>query len=302
MTLSSGGCYPAAGSESGVWDTRLRKIGLIYNDKDRSWKALAQALKEKLAGAYDCWVLPSAEEGEAREVAPGTQVIISIGGDGTVLRVARIAVLLEIPILGVNMGRVGFMTEINGADALEKVPQYLASEGRVEERAMLDVELLPAEAAEGATSQLRALNEVAVVRGSVPRVCDIEARIDGALLTTYRADGVILATATGSTSYALASGGPVVHPQSTDFLLVPVSAHLSFSSPLVISPDSVVELRLISEYPGLVSVDGQLDQPLQRGDTVRARRSERVARFLRASPPSAFYATLTERLNPRAAE
>ena len=280
----------------------MRKIGLIYNFKTQATKDLAYAVKERLARAYDCWALPSAEEGKAREIAPGTEVIVSIGGDGTVLRVARIAVPLEIPILGVNMGRVGFMTEIKGAEALEKIPQYLGSEGRIEKRTMLDVEVLPASGKKEATAEFRALNDVVVVRGEIPRVCDIEARIDGSLLTTYRADGVILATATGSTSYALASGGPVVHPQSADFLLVPVSAHLSFASPVVIAPDCVVELRLLSDHPGLVSVDGQLDQPLQKGDTVRARRSEHVARFLRASPPSAFYATLTERLRLRAAE
>ena len=280
----------------------MRKIGLIYNFKTKATKDLAYAVKERLARAYDCWALPSAEEDKARELAPGTEVIVSIGGDGTVLRVARIAVPLEIPILGVNMGRVGFMTEIKGAEALEKIPQYLGSEGRIEKRTMLDVEVLPASGKKEATAEFRALNDVVVVRGEIPRVCDIEARIDGSLLTTYRADGVILATATGSTSYALASGGPVVHPQSADFLLVPVSAHLSFATPVVIAPDCVVELRLLSDNPGLVSVDGQLDQPLQKGDMVRARRSEQVARFLRASPSSAFYATLTERLRLRAAE
>ncbi len=277
----------------------MQKIGIIHNFTNGATKELAHALMDKLASDYSCWVLPTSEVAQALEVASGTDVIVSVGGDGTMLRVARAAVPQGIPILGVNMGRVGFMTEIQGSEALEKVPEYLQAECRIEERSMLEIEIIPEGQGRGAAGHYLALNDVLVARGALPRVCQIEARVDGAVVTEYRSDGVILATATGSTSYALASGGPVMYPESKDMILVPVSAHLSFSSPLVIGPESVVELCLLSENQGVVSVDGQIDHPLHRGDMVRARRSDEVMRFLRAAPASAFYATLTQRLRPR---
>ena len=277
----------------------MQKIGIIHNFTNGATKELAHALRDKLSPDYSCWVLPTSEEAQALEVASGTDVIISVGGDGTMLRVARAAVPQRIPILGVNMGRVGFMTEIQGSEALEKVPEYLQAECRIEERSMLEVEIIPGGQGKGAAGHYLALNDVLLARGALPRVCQIEARVDGSVVTEYRADGVVLATATGSTSYALASGGPVMYPESKDMILVPVSAHLSFSSPLVIGPESVVELCLLSENQGVASVDGQIDHPLHRGDVVRARRSDKVMRFLRAAPASAFYATLTQRLRPR---
>jgi NAD+ kinase len=128
----------------------------------------------------------------------------------------------------------------------------------------------------------------------------LEVRIDGAFLITYRADAAIVATATGSTGYSISAGGPILHPQSRDLLLSPVATHLGFSTPLVLSPDSVVEVTLRSDYPGVVSVDGRTDLPLASGDTVEVRRSPYTARFLRLHPPNHFYATLTERLTPDA--
>ena len=280
----------------------MSKIGIAYNSRTRASKDMAQALREKLTSlSHECWVCPAQREAEAQEMASGTEVIISVGGDGTILRVARIAVPLGIPMLGVNMGRVGFMTEVDVSEAMEKVPEYLVSESRVEERTMLDVEVISSGSG-GGTANFRALNDFVVARGASPRVCHIETFINGSLLTGYQADGAIVATATGSTSYALASGGPVMHPESKDLLLVPISPHLSFSSPLVIDSQSVVELRFLSQEPGVVSVDGQIDRPVRIGDVVRARRSDMVARFLRAAPPSAFYKTLTQRLRRTAPE
>ena len=275
----------------------MNRIGIIYNFRAKSNRELAQALQAKLNGMCSCWVAPTNQEARCLEAAPGSDVIISIGGDGTILRVAHVAVPLGIPILGVNTGRVGFIAEIQGSEALEKVPEYLSSEGRIEERATLDVEVVPAEGNRGHSAHYTALNDVVVGRAAVAKVAQIQARVDGVPITAYRADAVILATATGSTGYALASGGPVLYPESKELILVPVSAHLSLSSPVIIPPDAMVELKLLSEFQGIASVDGQRDHPLRTGDLVRARRSERVARFLRSEPAAAFFATLARRLH-----
>jgi len=176
------------------------------------------------------------------------------------------------------------------------VPKYLTSEGRVEERSTLDVELFEFEDAKTPSAQGRALNDAVVTRGAMPRVCHIEARIDGAPLTTYQADAAIVATATGSTSYALASGGPIVYPESRDMLLVPVSPHLSFGTPVIVDPDRVIELRLFSDPEGILTIDGQIDYPFRKGQVARIRRGAKVVKFLRGGPPSGFYANLTNRL------
>lgn len=276
----------------------MNRIGILYRLPLKPAEELARALHQKLtAQRYDCWLCPVEEEIRAGDLAHGSDLIITVGGDGTILRAARVAVPLAIPMLGVNMGRLGFMTEMKGSQALEKVPQYLGSEGRIEERAMLDIEFIPREGSIATESFFPALNDVVVGRGAAARVTHIQVHIDGVELTTYKADAVIVSTATGSTGYTFASGGPILYPQSQALLLVPVAAHLSLSNPLVLHPDSTLEMRVLSEHQGTLCVDGQLDLPLRAGNMVRARRSAQVARFLRAKPPSHFYATLTKRLS-----
>lgn len=275
----------------------LKTIGIIYNFRNSANQDLARALQVKLSGTYSCWIAATNEEARTGEAAPHSDVVVSIGGDGTILRVAHVTVPHGIPILGVNTGRVGFIAEVSGSEAMEKVPHYLAAGGRIEERSTLDVEVIPKQEGPERGAHYTALNDVVVGGAAVAKVAQVEARVDGVLITTYRSDAVILATATGSTGYSLASGGPVLYPESTQMIVVPVSAHLSFSNPVIIPPDSVVELRLLSELQGLASIDGQRDHPLETGDLVRTRRSNLVARFIRAEPASAFFGNLTRRLH-----
>ncbi len=275
----------------------LNRVGIVYNFKSRPARDLAHALHAKLSPDHTCWVLATNKEARGREAASSSDLIIAVGGDGTVLRAARIAVPSGVPILGVNMGRVGFMSEVQGAEALEKVPAYLKSEERIEERAMLDVEAMPADGNRTRSATFLALNDAVLARGGVVRVVEVEARVNGTLVTRYRADGVIVATATGSTGYALASGGPILYPESRQLVLVPVSAHLSLSSPVLVPPDGAVELRLISESQALLSIDGQTDHPVKTGDVMTVKRSDKVTRLLRAAPPSSFYASLPSRLH-----
>ena len=148
------------------------------------------------------------EEEKAKPQVAGSDLILSIGGDGTILRAARAVVPHAVPIVGINLGHLGFMTELKATEALDKLPRLLGGEGWIEERTMLEAETV----SDGKTFHV--LNDVVVGRGSSARVVNIETRIDGEVLTTYRADGVIVATATGSTSYLLAAGGPILYPQA----------------------------------------------------------------------------------------
>jgi NAD+ kinase len=198
-----------------------------------------------------------------------------------------------VPILGVNLGRVGFMTELAVDEAADGIPAYVEGDHRVEVRMMLQASLLKPS---GETViQVHALNDVVVSRGVVPRLLDIDVSVSGVPLTTYRADGVIVSTATGSTGYALAAGGPTLYPEAREILIQPVAAHMGLQTGLIVPEDSVIELAVDSDDAGL-SVDSFTDARLGRGDRVVVRRSPHQARFLRAGPPSSFYGTVTQRL------
>jgi NAD+ kinase len=141
-----------------------------------------------------------------------------------------------------------------------------------------------------------ALNDVVVARGAVARVVYIEASIDGKKLTTYKADGVVVATATGSTGYSLSAGGPILHPSAKEFLLLPILPHLSLGYSLVLPATAVVRLRLATVHKATLSIDGHINPPLADGAVITVRRSLVSARFLRIHPKNAFYSTLERKL------
>ncbi|MDP2954533.1 MAG: NAD(+)/NADH kinase, partial [Chloroflexota bacterium] len=239
------------------------------------------------------WMGSAWEEDKAKEQVAGTDLIISIGGDGTILRAARIVVPWPIPILGINLGKLGFLTELSPQEALERVPAFLAGEGWVDERAMLQAELICGDATK---PPLHALNDVVVARRAMARVVYVATTIDGELLTTYKGDGVVVATATGSTGYVLAAGGPILHPQSRDMVLKPLLPHLTLDSALVLPPDTILELEVRTDHQAVVSLDGQVDMALASGDRVRVKLSPHQARFLRSQPPARFYHTMAQKL------
>jgi NAD+ kinase len=222
-----------------------------------------------------------------------------VGGDGTILRAVQVVIPGKTPITGINLGKLGFMTEFDAAEALAKLPSLLDGKGWIDERAMLQAEV----AVSGQEPRVfHALNDVVVARGEVVRLIRVEASVDGQPLTTYKTDSVIVATATGSTGYALAARGPILYPQSRDFLLVPVAPHLSSAYPLVLPEKAGVTLRLNTYHPAVLSVDGHINLPLSNGDTVTVRRSPHVARFLRLRPRESFYGFLEDKLRGKQGE
>ena len=182
------------------------------------------------------------------------------------------------------------------SEALEKLPALLEKKVWIDERAMLQAELT----ASGQEPRLfHALNDIVVARGEIARLVRIEASIDGQHLTTYKADGVIVATATGSTGYALAAGGPVLYPQSVDFLMVPVAPHLSSAYAMVLPETAELRLRIITVHSATLSIDGHINLPLASGDTVNIKHSPNKVRFLRKRPGNSFYGSLEEKLKGR---
>jgi len=273
----------------------IGKVGILFQPKIEEAVDLGRRLArvvEEMGVAV--WVCSSWDEDGASERLDGTGLLVCLGGDGTILRAARIAGGSEVPILGVNLGRVGFMTELSVGEALDRVPAFIRGEGRVEERAMLEAVVVG-----GSAPAVRALNDIVVARGERCRLIRVGAKVDGEFVTTYKCDGVIVATATGSTGYCLAAGGPVLHPLTRDIVLRPIAPHLSFGDAMVLPPDAVLELELHTTHQGRLSADGQVEVPLEDGDVVRVRRSERVARLARSDIPEGFYGTLMQRLRER---
>ena len=266
----------------------MKRIGILYHPLLDKARDLAEKLEEFLSSqGVSSWRCSTRDEDQAKRQVAGTELVLSVGGDGTILRVARIVTPLAVPILGINLGRLGFITEINGNEVLSDLPDLLKGGGWIEERAMLEAQV------EG--KSFHALNDV-VLRSVAVRLVNIEAEIDGTAITTYRADGVIVATATGSTSYSLASGGPILHPQSKEIVLQPISCHLGLSHALVLPPQSIVNLKVALREKVILSIDGQVELPLSDGQNVRVKLSPHTARFLRIHQPTYFYSALWQKL------
>ena len=236
----------------------------------------------------------SADESLGADGFPkGLDLVISVGGDGTLLRAAVLADRAEAPLLGVNVGRLGFLTECEPAEAPSVLDDFLAGRLEVDERTAL---LAEADGVEWGESEW-ALNEVIVEKRSPPRMVTLTAFVGGDEITTFSADGVIVATPTGSTAYSFAARGPIVSPSLECLLLTPVAPHMVFDRTLVLSPDEVVTLEVRGSEPGLLSADGRPPRELPVGSKVRIRRAERPAKLLRRPRTESFYSLLRRKLS-----
>ena len=270
-------------------------VGFAYNPKLRKAADVVERLLDVLQLRDSSWVASSEALDVAEQTLARTRVLVTAGGDGTILRAARVVAPYDVPILGINLGRVGFMTELSLDDAEDSLRGYLDGTPRIESRMMLQASVVAAGGQEPRVV-VHALNDVVLTRLAVARLLDIDTTIDGVLLTTYRADGLIAATATGSTGYALSAGGTILHPEAREMLIQPVAAHMSFQTGIVVSEDAVIELKVNGEHRAVLSADGFADTTLNPDDIVEVRRSPYSAKFLRREPPEAFYGSLTQRL------
>lgn len=273
------------------------QIGFIHNQQMPDAIALVNFLIKGLGLVGDVWVRPAGDLEGFDSSNQGLNLLVTVGGDGTILRTAHFAAPRNIPILGINLGRVGFMTELAADDALEAIPSYLEGEVMVEERSMVQAYILRPDGEEPeASTPYHALNDVVVGSGGGSRMVALQVKIDGALLAVYHADGMIVATATGSTGYALSAGGPIIHPMSEEILLKPVATHLGLESALVLNRDSHIEISVQSPRPADLYIDGFVQQTLDEGTHVNVQASPYKTLFLRKYAPGHYYATLMKRL------
>ncbi len=280
----------------------IKKIGILHHPRLPESLVTANLLADRLSqlGATP-WLASVRDEEAISQQIPNLDLLMTLGGDGTILRAARLAAPQGKPLLGVNMGQLGFLAELAPEEMLNKVPAILEGRFWMEDRLMLQVTSIRNEDRFKLDAPLLALNDAAVGRGLLSRTVRVETHIDGDYLTTYIADGVIVATPTGSTAYALAAGGPILQPELRNLLLTPIAPHLTVVHSLVLLPTAIVELKITTDHPSSLTIDGQNDIPLESGDVITVTASPHTSRFLRFQPKAYFYRTLLERLSSRIA-
>jgi NAD+ kinase len=275
----------------------IKRIGILYHPLIKASSDKARELIDFLnAKGIAVWSGSAWEIAEAIDNLDSTDLIVTLGGDGTILRAAQVALEHQIPITGINMGKLGFLTEFKANEAAEKLSELLDGRGWVDERMMLEAQFTTAAQSGLQTKTFHALNDVVLARGEVVKLIQVNTSIDNKPLTNYRGDGVILATATGSTGYSLSAGGPILHPRSTELLLVPIVSHLSEDYSLVLPSSSAVKLQPISDNPATLNVDGHINVPVTSGSVITIKRSSKKSRFLRLREADSFYSMLEEKL------
>jgi NAD+ kinase len=242
--------------------------------------------------------IPCVKDVSKMHVVEGIDLLIVIGGDGTILRAVREMQDFHIPILSINRGTVGFLAETQFDEVDELLPVLLTGGGVLEERTLLDVLVT-----RGGKEDFRAhaLNEAVIAQGTISRLVDLPTTVNGEELTTFHADGLIIATPTGSTAYSLAAGGPVVHPTISATILTPINPHSFSQKPIVIPGDATTEVHIearenkFQDTTVILTVDGQVYHPLQQGDTVSVNTHEETVKFLRRKQDT-FFSTIREKL------
>ena len=269
-------------------------IGIISKAGIEKSLDLASKIADKISIDHDVWTSDVDDIDTYRSKFNDTQLVITLGGDGTILRVARSISSFQIPILGINLGRVGFMTEIPYSDSLKILDEVLKdiNKFRIEKRLMLKATGI----SNNQKFELNALNDIVLGHQSVSRLMDIDVYVDSELMAEYRADGIIISSPSGSTGYSLAAGGPIITPEQKLMLIQPIAPHMSLDVGVVVPDNSKISINIASPNKAVVSADGFDEVVLGEKDKIDVEISKHVTRFIRLNNQSDFYKQLTSRL------
>ena len=269
-------------------------IGIISKAGIEKSLDLASKIADKISIDHDVWTSDLDDIDTYRSKFKDTQLVITLGGDGTILRVARSISSFQIPILGINLGRVGFMTEIPYSDSLKILDEVLKdiNKFRIEKRLMLKATGI----SNNQKFELNALNDIVLGHQSVSRLMDIDVYVDSELMAEYRADGIIISSPSGSTGYSLAAGGPIITPEQKLMLIQPIAPHMSLDVGVVVPDNSKISINIASPNKAVVSADGFDEVVLGEKDKIDVEISKHVTRFIRLNNQSDFYKQLTSRL------
>ena len=266
----------------------VTRIGFAYNPTIEA----AAELGERAAGwcrmrGIAHWAAPAGETAVLVAELPATDVLVVLGGDGTFLRAAQAVAAVDVPLLGINLGKVGFLSKAEAHELEAVLGQLEAGAYTVRERMGLAGSILPA--GRPAETRFTALNDIVVARGSLARVVKLDVTIDESHLATFVADGLVVSSPTGSTGYSFSAGGPILDPQSRNLVVTPIAGYLSAIRSIVVSPSQVVRARVLDAHEALVSVDGREDHHIAVGDVVEVRALERPIRFVEPDGSMPFW-------------
>ena len=266
----------------------VARIGFAYNPTNED------ALELRERAAWWCrmhgvaqWAAPAGETAGRLEELREADVLVVLGGDGTFLRAAQSIAEVDVPIVGINLGKVGFLSMAE-ANELETLLEKLQSGAyTIRERMALTGQIFQAGRTPDGT--FTALNDIVVARGSLARVVRLDVTIDESHLATFVADGLVVASPTGSTGYSFSAGGPIIEPHSRNLVVTPIAGYLSAIRSIVVSPQQVVRARVTDAHEALVSIDGREDRRIAVGDVVEVRAMERPMRFLEPAGALPFW-------------
>lgn len=279
----------------------MERIGIVANrDKPEALEAAARIAGELRQSGVEVVLTPetAAPLGLTELARPypkawgDLDLVLVLGGDGTLLRAAKLLAPLQQRVLGINVGHLGFLTELEAAEVSQALPDLLANRWQADERMMLRARVFRDG---GELYCCDAVNDVVITRGTLARIVHVAVEVDSVPAMDYPADGVIVATPTGSTAYSLSAGGPIVHPTLDAFVVTPICPHTFNSRSLMIPAAQAVTIRVLNPGEVLLTVDGQLGFEFQPGDQVVVERSPHVARLVRRGPYR-FYDVLRRKL------
>jgi NAD+ kinase len=280
----------------------FRNIGIISRPRRSNLSEVAPPLLSWLQGrgihvAYDqetASSLAEPSEGRSREqVAAASDLLLVLGGDGTLLAAARVAAPRGIPILPINMGSLGFLTSFMLEELYPALEDILAGRLTISERVMLHAEL---QRGDKILDKQTVLNEVVINKGALARMIELELSIDQDFVCRYRADGLIVASPTGSTAYSLSAGGPIVHPSVESFIITPICPHTLSDRPVVVGDTSIIEVKLSAGTESVfLTLDGQKGIPLQATDRVRISRAQQLLKLIQ-TPNKSYFQILRNKL------
>ncbi len=266
----------------------VRRIGFAFNPTS----AAALELRDRAvawcqAGRIDHWTAQAGDLVTLHRELPATDVLVVLGGDGTFLRAAQAVAVDDVPLLGVNLGKVGFLSKAEQHELEPVLLQLVRGDFTVGERMALTGSILPG--GRPSSETFTALNDIVVARGSLARVVRLDVSIDASHLATFVSDGLVVASPTGSTGYSFSAGGPILDPHSRNLVVTPIAGYLSAIRSIVVSPRQVVRCRVVDAFEALVSIDGREDRKLAVGDVVEVRALERPIRFVEPSGALPFW-------------
>lgn len=265
---------------------KVNKVGIILRHDSEEPKKIAKELCDWFSIRSICTVID--------QVSEDMDLLVILGGDGTLLHVAEQASRFSIPVVGINLGALGFLTEVASSERFEALEAILSGELEIENRMMLKVRLC---SGEKKSKWLYALNDVVISKGSIDRLVRLAAWADSDYITTYRADGLIFSTPTGATAYNLSAGGPIVHPRLNSILVTPICPFMLESRPVLLSPETKMTTKLVGGSENVnVIIDGKVVWSMREDDSLEVRSAENPLQLL-GSPQKSYFEILRNKLN-----